>query len=87
MAFSLWLMNMYYNYNIISLSLFITHQLILYYLVITIITHQPIWYYLFLIIYYSSTHFVLFDHHYYLILTVSVCFYFVLICFHHIFLF
>ena len=80
-------MNMYYKYNIISLSWFITHQLILYYLVITIITHQPIWYYLILIIYYSSTHFcIIWSSVYYLLLIVSVCFYF---CshfrFHHIF--
>ncbi len=47
---------------------------------LTIITHQLIQYYLILITYYSSTPFVLFDHPYYLLRFISVCFYlFVLI--------
>ena len=53
---SLWLMNMYYN--IIWLFYFITHQLILYYLI--------------LITYHSSTHSVLFDSHYLLLIN-SFC--------------
>ena len=55
--FSLWLMNMYHN--IIWLFLFITHQLILYYLILTKY-------------YYSSTHSILFDSHYLLLIN-SFC--------------
>ena len=76
------------SFNIIWFSLLITHQLLLYYLIIPIIYYassQFVFIYLFLslshisfwmadanaiyhsslIIYYSSTLFVLFDHHYY----------------------
>ena len=64
--FSRWLMKTYYiilfDYpNLLLINSFCIIWLSLFLLI------TSIWYHLFLIIYFSSTHFVLFDHHYYLV--------------------